>query len=147
MEKLDPSVAQQIAQAAIAFQKQRTGLEPQSVAVVLSGDTLLITLHGALSPAEKAMAKSEQGAAKVQEFHRELFTSSADELRQAIKRITGVEVREAIAEVETTTGTVVQVFTTGTMVQVFQLARGVPAGSWSGNGLGVESKKTEVLKC
>ena len=54
----------------------------------------------------------------MQEFHRELFTNSADELRQEIKRITGVEVREATAEVETTTGTVVQVFTTGTMVQV-----------------------------
>ena len=34
MEKLDPSVAEQIAQAAIAFQQQRTGHEPQSVAVV-----------------------------------------------------------------------------------------------------------------
>lgn len=55
--------------------------------------------------------------------------NSAEELRQEIKRITGVEVREAAAEVETTTGTVVQVFTTGTMVQVFLLAQGVPAGS------------------
>ena len=35
MENVDPSVAQQIAQAAIAFQQQRTGHEPQSVAVVL----------------------------------------------------------------------------------------------------------------
>ena len=53
MEKLDPSVAQQIAQAAIAFQQQRTGHEPKSVAVVLSGDTLLITLHGRVSPARR----------------------------------------------------------------------------------------------
>ena len=75
----------------------------------------------------------------MQEFHRQLFTNSADELRQAIKRITGVEVREATAEVETTTGTVVQVFTTGTMVQVFLLAQGVPSGSWSGNGSGEET--------
>jgi uncharacterized protein YbcI len=134
MQNLNPSVAQQIAQAAIAFQQHRTGHEPKSVAVVLSGDTLLITLHGALSPAEQAMAQNPAGAAKVQEFHRQLFTNAADELRQEIKRITGVEVREATAEVETTTGTVVQVFTTGTMVQVFLLARGVPAGSWSGNG-------------
>ena len=104
MEKLDPSVAQQIAQAAIAFQQQRTGHEPKSVAVVLSGDTLLITLHGALSPAEKALAQSPEGAAQVQEFHRQLFTNSADELRQEIKRITGVEVREATAEVETDDG-------------------------------------------
>ena len=95
MEKLDPSVAQQIAQAAIAFQQQRTGHEPQSVAVVLSGDTLLITLHGALSPAEKALSQSPEGAARVQEFHRQLFANSADELRQEIKRITGVEVRRS----------------------------------------------------
>ncbi len=85
MEKLDPSVAQQIAQAAIAFQQQRTGHEPKSVAVVLSGDTLLITLQGALSPAEQALAKSPAGAAQVQEFHRQLFTDSADALRQEIK--------------------------------------------------------------
>ena len=147
MENLDPSVAQQIAQAAIAFQKQRTGTEPKSVAVVLSGDTLLITLHGALSPAEQALAQNPAGAAQVQDFHKQLFDNSADALRQEIKRITGVEVREATAEVETTTGTVVQVFTTGTMVQVFLLAGGVPAGSWSGDGLGNPSQKTEVLPC
>ena len=70
---------------------------------------------------------------------RGIVASSADELRQEIKRITGVEVREAATEVETTTGTVVQVFTTGTMVQVFLLAQGVPAGSWSGNGSGKRS--------
>ena len=147
MEDLNPTVAQQIAQAAIAFQQQRTGHEPKTVAVVLSGDTLLITLHGALSPAEQALAQSPAGAARVQEFHRQLFSDSADALRQEIKRITGVEVREAAAEVEPTTGTVVQVFTPGTMVQVFLLARGVPAGSWSGNGLGEQSQKMEVLPC
>jgi uncharacterized protein YbcI len=147
MEKLVASVAQQIAQAAIACQQQRTGHEPKSVAVVLSGDTLLITLHGALSPAEKVLAQSPAGAAQVQEFHRQLFSNSADALRQEIKRITGVEVREAAAEVEPTSGTVVQVFTTGTMVQVFLLAQGVAAGNWSGNGSGESSQKTEVLPC
>ena len=147
MDKLNPTMAQQIAQAASAFQQQRTGHVPKSVTVVLSEDTLVITLHGALSPAEKALAQSPAGAAQVQEFHRQLFTNSSDSLRQEIKRITGVEVREATAEVEPTTGTVVQVFTTGTMVQVFLLARSVPADSWSGNGSGDQSQKTEVLPC
>ena len=81
---------------------------PKSVTVVLSESTLVITLHGALSPAEKALAKSPAGAAQVQEFHRQLFANASDSLRQEIKRITGVEVREAAAEVEPTTGTVVQ---------------------------------------
>ena len=57
-------------------------------------------MDAALSPAEKTLAKSPAGAVQVQEFHRQLFANSADSLRQEIKRITGVEVREAAAEVE-----------------------------------------------
>jgi uncharacterized protein YbcI len=147
MQKLDPSVAQQIAQAAIAFQQRQTGHTPKSAAVVLSGDTLLITLYDALTPAEKALAQRQPGAAQLQEFHRQLFATSANELRQEIKRIIGVEVREATAEVGPTTGTVMQVFTTGTMVQVFLLAQGVPADSWSGNGSGIRSQEKDVLSC
>ena len=44
MESLNPSVGQQIAQAAIAFQQQRTGHEPQLVVVVLN------RRHGAVLP-------------------------------------------------------------------------------------------------
>jgi uncharacterized protein YbcI len=127
-------MAQQIAQAAIRFGEGQTGHAPESATVVLSEDTLVIALHGALSPAEKALAKTPDGAAQVQEFRRQLFTSSSESLRQEIRRITGVEVREATAEVETNTGTVVHVFTTGTMVQVFLLARSLPAETWSGSG-------------
>jgi uncharacterized protein YbcI len=132
------TMAQQIAEAASAFEQQRTGQLPKSVTVVLSENTLVITLHGALSPAEKALAKSPAGAAQVQEFHRQLFTNASDSLRQDIKRITGVEVREAAAEVEPATGTVVGVFTSGTTVQVFLLAHSVPTETWSGNGRRVQ---------
>ena len=127
MNPPEATVAQQVAQAAREFQKQRTGHAPRAVTVVLSEDTLVITLHEALSPAEKALVQSAAGAAQVQEFHRQLFSSSAESLRQEIRRITGREVRESAAEVETTTGSVVQVFTTGTMVQVFLLGPSEPA--------------------
>jgi uncharacterized protein YbcI len=139
MDTCNLTMAQEIAQAATAFERQRTGHVPHSVTVVLCEDTLVITLQGALSPAEQALAQSPAGAAQVQEFHRQLFATASEPLRQEIRRITGVEVREATAEVETTTGTVVQVFTTGTMVQVFLLAHGVPAGTWNGNGSNARS--------
>jgi uncharacterized protein YbcI len=126
------SMAEQSAQAATAFQHQRTGREPKSVSVVLSEDTLVVTLHGALSPAEQAMAQSPAGAAKMQEFHRQLFHNASDTLRQEIKRITGMDVREATAELEPKTGALVQVFTSGTMVQVFVLSGNVPSGSFNG---------------
>jgi uncharacterized protein YbcI len=132
--EIKPTMAQQVAQAASAYQKQRTGHVPAVVTVVLSGDTLVVTLHDALSPAEKALAQSPTGAAQVQEFHRQLFINSAEALRKEIKRITGVEVREAAAEVETKTGTVVHAFTSGTMVQVFLMAQNISADAWNGNG-------------
>jgi len=133
LEKPNPTMAQQIAKAASDFEQQRTGHAPSSVTVVLSDQTLVITLHGALSPAERAMAKSPAGAARLQDFHRQLFTSASGALRQEIKRITGVDVREATAEVEPTSGTVVGVFTTGTTVQVYMLAQGISADAWNGN--------------
>ena len=138
------STAKQIARAAIDFERQTTGRAPKSVTVVLNGDTLVITLHGALSQAEKDMALSPEGIAQVQEYHRQLFANASGVLRQEIKRITGVDVREAVAEVETATGTVVKVFTNGTVVQVFLLARGVSADTWSGSGqpIDVDGKDT-----
>ena len=135
MDKCNSTMAQRVALAAAAFQQQRTGHTPKSVTVVLSEDTLVVTLHGALTPAERALAQSPAGAAQVQEFHRQLFTGSCEPLRQEIAKITGVEVREATADIEASTGTVVQVFTTGTMVQVFLLAETLSADTWNGNEL------------
>jgi uncharacterized protein YbcI len=135
MQKRDSSKAQQIAEAASEFEMQRTGQRPKSVTVVLSENTVVITLHGALSQAEQALAQSPAGAVQVQEFHRQLFASASDTLRQEIKRITGVDVREATAEVEPATGTVVGVFASGTTVQVYLLTHRVAAETWSGSGL------------
>lgn len=127
MHETDSDITQQLAQAASTLQQQRTGHTPKAVTVILDEDTLVLTLHDALTPAEKALACSPEGAAQVQEFHRQLFAGSSESMRQEIKRITGREVREATAEVETATGTVVHAFTTGSMVQVFLLTpEGVP---------------------
>ena len=133
MNDSESAMAQQIAQVAIAYQTERTGHAPASVTVVLSEDTLVITLHDALTPAEKALALSPDGAAQVQEFHRQLFLTSADSLRKEIKRITGREVREAAAEVEPASGTVVHAFTTGNVVQVFLLDGRLTADAFAEN--------------
>ena len=99
--------------------------------MVLSEGMLVVTMHEALSPAERDMSKSPAGAAKVQDFHRQLFSISSEPLREEIKRITGVPVLEAVAEVEPRTGAVVCAFASGTMVQVFQLAQSIDADTWN----------------
>ena len=143
MDQPQSNMAQRIAQAAIAFERQRTGHSPTSVTVVLSGETLVISLHGALSAAERALAQTPAGAAQVQEFHRQLFANSSDSLREEIGRITGTEVREAAAEVQSDTGTVVAVFTTGTTVQVFLLSQSVASGTWSEGRADVADERCE----
>ena len=93
MNRPEPSKAARIAQAAIAFEQRRTGNRvPKAVTVVLSEGTLVITLHDALSPAERAMASSTVGAAQMQKFHRQLFATSSQALREEIQRITGMDV-------------------------------------------------------
>jgi uncharacterized protein YbcI len=127
MDQSHSTVAQQLAEAASAFEQRLTGHAPRSVTVVLSENTLVITLHDALSLAEITLAQNSAGAAKVQEFHSELFNNSVNEFRQEIQQIIGVEVAATAA------GSIVQVFATGTVVQVFLLAQSVPAASWSGS--------------
>ena len=58
MDDSNPVVARQVARAVIDFERERTGPAPESVNVVLNDDTLVVTLQGSLSPAEKAVARN-----------------------------------------------------------------------------------------
>jgi uncharacterized protein YbcI len=75
-----------------------------------------------LTPAENALSQTAQGAAQVQEFHRQLFAGSTAEMRLEISKLIGRQVKEAAAELDPVTGSVVHAFSTGDMVQVFLLA-------------------------
>ncbi len=100
------TIAHRVAQAASNFQKKRTGHVPKAVTVVLGDDTRMVTLNAALTSAAQAVATNPASAAPVQGFHRQLFANSSHVLREEIRRPTGVQVREAAAEVEAGTGTV-----------------------------------------
>ncbi len=105
------------------------GRKPTSVLVLIGGDTLVITMHGVLTPAEIVLAEIPAGASQLQEFHQELFQFSSDPLRREIKRITGLELCE-VAKGKATVA--VQVFSVGAVVQVFLLAGRLPTESWEG---------------
>ena len=60
------------------FQPAFTGHTPKAVTVVASEETVVLTLHEALTPAEKIPARTESGAAKVEQYHRALFAVSCD---------------------------------------------------------------------
>jgi uncharacterized protein YbcI len=140
MNTSNPTISEQLALAASRLQQEQTGRAPKAVSVVLSDDTLVVTLHEALSPAEKVLAKGSEGALQVEDLHRQLFNLSSEKLRQEIQRITGRKVREAAVEIEPLTGDVVHAFTTGTVVQIFLLSpleeKGKSNSSGSGSSVG-----------
>ena len=121
MNESKSPLTQQVARVAGELQQKRTGVAPTAVSAILSENTLVVTLDDALTPAEKALLRTPQGAAQVQEFHRQLFASSSESMREKIKTITGRDVREATAEIETETGAIAHAFKSGAMVQVFLL--------------------------
>jgi uncharacterized protein YbcI len=122
-QSADPVVIE-LASMASALQLKRTGHLPKSVTVVLGEDTLVVTLDGALTPAEQALTRTPEGSTKVQEFHRQLFANSNDEMCREITRITGRQIRESAAEVNNSDGTALRTFPTGSMVQIFLLVNG-----------------------
>jgi len=128
MHKSQGTISQKIARAARAFEKLRTKHGRKWVAVYLNEDTMVIALHGSLSAAEKVLAQSPAGAARIQEFHQQLFTNDSAALFRKIKSITGMEVCDTTAEIEPRTGSVVHVFTTDTVGEEFLFAVGGPTG-------------------
>lgn len=121
MNESNSPMTQQLAQVACTLQQNRTGVAPKAVTAILSENTLVVTLDDALTPAEQALVRTPLGAAQVQEFHRQLFASSSDSMREEIKRITGRDVREAAAEFEPASGAIAHAFKSGAMVHVFLL--------------------------
>ncbi len=141
-EPLSPSaLSKELAQIALTLQAERTGHTPKAVTVVASEETVVLTLHEALTPAEKILARTESGAAKVEQYHRALFAVSCDELRKEIQRLTGRKVREAAVVVEPATGAIIHAFTSGTVVQIFQLE---PHGVATHVSAGVPSEGDET---
>jgi uncharacterized protein YbcI len=142
MEKTHSTMARQIAEAVGAFELRTGSHLPESMTVMLNERTLVITLHGALSPIEHTLAQTSNGANQLQEFHRGLFAHAPGSLRHEIKKITGMEVCEAATEIEPHAGTVAMVSTSGTVVHVLLLKGSVPADLWSGDGPSHEHSKT-----
>lgn len=135
--------SRELAEIALSMQSERTGHMPKAVTVVASDETVVLTLHEALTPAEKILAKTESGAAKVEQYHRALFAVSCDELRKEIQRLTGRRVREAAVVVEPATGAIVHAFTSGTVVQIFQLE---PHGMVTHVSAGVPPEKSDPVR-
>lgn len=118
---IDRDCVKQLAEFAGAQQQLRTGHPSRQVDVAFAGDALVMVLHDALTITEKKLAQDPQAADQLQAFHRELFLSSSNAMKQEIARVTGRAVRETVSELETESGSLVYAPSTGVMIQVYML--------------------------
>jgi uncharacterized protein YbcI len=117
----------QLARAIGSFEHALLGRSPTSVTVIGAGSWMVVHVHEAFSPLERSLAReSEAGAERVREFHRGLFSRTAEALLEHVQSATGVRLRGAIAHVDTATGSVVKTLATAPDIDLFLLGRGLP---------------------
>jgi len=86
MEKLPSTIpAQPIVPAASAFQRQRLDRAPNSVAIDLGDDTLVITLE--VSPAEKTTPRAGAEAIQMRAIYRQFIADALASLRQHMQAL------------------------------------------------------------
>ncbi|HWL92104.1 MAG TPA: Na-translocating system protein MpsC family protein [Phycisphaerae bacterium] len=138
----DSNIARRIAKAVSAFELRTEGHVPESVTVISSGRTLVISMEGALSSIEQSLVQSASGAAHVQEFYQQMFTKPPIPLWEEIKEITGAEAIRNPDESDRGANTSVKVFADGTVVHVFLLSQPVETSAWNEKGSAREVAET-----
>jgi uncharacterized protein YbcI len=123
------TIAQQLARSACVSERRQAFHGRDWVVVFLNETTIVIALHCSLTEAEKAQFQSPAGAARVREFHRQLFKNKSAPLVRQIKRLTGMEVMNTTVEFQPETDSVVHFITTNTVGEDFLRAVTLPVAS------------------
>ena len=65
MDKTESTMAQQLADVVKTFQLQQTGRAPTNVTVIISEDTLVVTLHEALIACRAGAGQEPRGCRQI----------------------------------------------------------------------------------
>ena len=87
-------LVRRIVETISAFERRQMSVSPQSVAVTLGPGSVVVTLQGVTSPAERDFARDREGRRLLERFYEEVFEASrpvfetavADALERAVER-------------------------------------------------------------
>ncbi|MEX2492907.1 MAG: DUF2294 domain-containing protein [Nitrospirales bacterium] len=99
-----------IRNAIIKFEQEFMGRGPTDVRAFIIHDIILIRLKGVLTPAERQLAKSEDGIGMVKQMRQNLIAQGREQLCRDILEITGAETTGLFTDIDTTIGERVIVF-------------------------------------
>jgi len=100
-----------IRNAIIKFEQEFMGRGPMDVKAFILRDLVLVRLKGVLTPAERQLAKSEDGVEMVKAMRQHLITQGRDRLCEQLTEITGASVSGLFTDIDTQVGERVIVFT------------------------------------
>ena len=95
---------QQIVQAVSNFQRTQLSVTCKSITVDFHADTLVITLCGATSPAERDFARDRRTRELLEKFYDELFDVIKPILEARIQEILGRQVRRSRMKIDSESG-------------------------------------------
>jgi len=94
----------EIGNALIAFEKEHMGRGPEDVRTHIIQDMVLIRLKGVLTPAERHLAKDEEGVQLIKQVRAKLLENSHKILSDLIKDKTGCGTISFHTDISTKTG-------------------------------------------
>ena len=96
--------------AIIKFEQEFMGRGPEDVRAFIMRDIILIRLKGVLTPAERQLAKTEDGIEMVKRLRQTLIAQGRKKLCEEIGEITGVKATALFTDIDTHIGERIIVF-------------------------------------
>ncbi len=97
--------------AIIRFEQEFMGRGPEDVRAFIVRDLILVRLKGVLTPAERQLAKTEDGIEMVKRLRQTLIAQGRKKLSEEVGEITGVKVTALFTDIDTHIGERILVLT------------------------------------
>lgn len=95
----------------IKFEQEFMGRGPADVRAFIIRDNILVRLKGVLTPAERQLAKNEEGIRMVKQMRQNLIALGGEELRKKLYEITGAQITALYTDIDVSLGERIIAFT------------------------------------
>ncbi len=109
-DKTKGQIEAQISEALIKFEKEHMGRGPTEAKTYIMEDVVFVRLKGVLTPAEKQLAKRQEGKVLIKRVRVQLLEDSRSLLKNVIQELTKAKVISMHTDISTRTGERVIIF-------------------------------------
>lgn len=109
--KAKQEIESAVSEVMCKFLKEQMGEQVEAVSVQVASDTIIVRFKGVLPPAERYMARDEEGLKLIKELKEKLIERAKPLLETMIKNLTDAEVLDIHSSFDAGTGERIEIFT------------------------------------